>query len=403
VVFGNGSGSYNGDAGIYVMMVNANGSNVGAPTFYYLSTGVGSRGGTPNAILYVAPADLDGDHVTDYVYAGDLLGNVWRFDLTDSNPANWAVSQVGGVPTPIYTTPGGAAQPITTAVIVASVTAVPSPRILVEFGTGQQTPFTNNSASTYQQSQQYLVGVWDWNMSTWNAQSTLQFASLTGSSAPTSSTPGSAAISGTGKLQVQTFSVFNESSAASSQTSTSATNGYYRTVSNSSICWATTTGCSGSAAQYGWYMALTSGYANINDPSFPTTATSNAAQMVYEQITFSPTLQLGAFIVNTTIPPTTNLAQCSSTLASGWTMAINPATGGAFTNSVFANSAHNFLNIGTDSVSGIALAGTGSPSIVTAGVNTYVVTQTTNGSGTIQQTNLPGSSSGKRLTWIQRR
>ena len=30
----------------------------------------------------MAPADLDGDHITDYVYAGDLLGNLWRFDLT---------------------------------------------------------------------------------------------------------------------------------------------------------------------------------------------------------------------------------------------------------------------------------------------------------------------------------
>jgi type IV pilus assembly protein PilY1 len=150
-------------------------------------------------------------------------------------------------------------------------------------------------------------------------------------------------------------------------------------------------------------MALTSGYANINDPSFPTSATSNAAQHVYEQVIFSPTLQQGAFIVNTTIPPTTNLAQCASTLPGGWTMAINPATGGAFTNSVFADANHNFLNIGTDAVSGIALSGTGSPSVVMAGTNTYIVTQTTNGSGTIQQANLPGANSGKRVTWIEKR
>ena len=64
------------------------GASGGQPTFYYLSTGYGSRTGTPNAIEFVSPADLDGDHITDYVYAGDILGNVWRFDLTDQNPSN---------------------------------------------------------------------------------------------------------------------------------------------------------------------------------------------------------------------------------------------------------------------------------------------------------------------------
>jgi type IV pilus assembly protein PilY1 len=408
VVFGNGSGSYNGDAGIFIMMVNANGTGLAAPTFYYLSTGVGTRtssASTSNAIYFVSPADLDGDHVTDYVYAGDLFGNLWRFDLTSSNPAFWAVTKVGGVPTPIYTTPGGASQPITTAPIVASVSSGPSPRILVEFGTGQQTAFTNNSAATYLQSQQYLMGVWDWNMASWNTSSALQFASLPSGTvaAPTSSTAGTAAIAGLSQLQGQTFQTYDATGAASSQTSTSATNGYYRTVSNSTVCWAGTTGCTGAAAQYGWSLALAWGYANINDPSFPTTGTSTAAQGVYEQVIFNPTLQLGAFIVNTTIPPTTNLAQCSSTLPGGWTMAINPATGGAFTNSVFADANHNFLNIGSAAVSGIALSGTGSPSVVTAGTNTFIVTQTTSGSGTIQQANLPGANSGKRVTWIEKR
>ena len=46
--------------------------------------------GDNNGIAYVTAADLDGDHITDYVYAGDIKGNVWRFDLTSSDPANWA-------------------------------------------------------------------------------------------------------------------------------------------------------------------------------------------------------------------------------------------------------------------------------------------------------------------------
>ncbi|MEO7326355.1 MAG: PilC/PilY family type IV pilus protein [Dokdonella sp.] len=35
--------------------------------------------------------DLSSDEVGDLAYAGDLAGNLWRFDLTDPNPANWKV------------------------------------------------------------------------------------------------------------------------------------------------------------------------------------------------------------------------------------------------------------------------------------------------------------------------
>jgi type IV pilus assembly protein PilY1 len=54
-------------------------------------------------------------------------------------------------------------------------------------------------------------------------------------------------------------------------------------------------------------------------------------------------------------------------------------------------------------VSGIALSGTGSPSVVIAGTNTYLVTQTTSGTGNIAQINPPAGSQGSRLTWIEKR
>jgi type IV pilus assembly protein PilY1 len=402
-VFGNGSGSYNGDAGIFVMLAS---NTAGAqPTFYYLSTGVGSRAGTPNGIYYVTAADMDGDHITDYVYAADLLGNVWRFDLTSQNPSQWTVTQTGGVPTPIYTTPGGSSQPISTKLVVASISGSTNPRVLVEFGTGEQNQFTNNSPATYSTSQQYLIGIWDWNMSAWNALSTVQYDSLpSGSTAAPIAGSGLAAVSGLGQLEQQQISgTYDNNSVASTQTSTSATGAYYRTVTSNVICWADLSGCSGVAGQYGWYLALVSGYANQYDPNFPTISTSTNAQTVYEQIIFNPTLQDGTFIVNTTIPPTTTLATCSATSAGGWTMAINPATGGAFTNSFFGNANHNFLNINNQAVSGIALNGTGSPSVVAAGTNTYVVTQTIGGTGTLAQINPPGGTQGSRLTWIEKR
>ena len=105
-VFGNGLGSYNGDAGIFVMLATSTGG--ASPRRFLLPEhGLRHRTTLPNGIEDATPADLDGDHIIDYVYAGDILGNVWRFDLTSQNPSNWTVTQVGGVPTPIYSVQTG--------------------------------------------------------------------------------------------------------------------------------------------------------------------------------------------------------------------------------------------------------------------------------------------------------
>jgi type IV pilus assembly protein PilY1 len=426
-VFGNGGGSFNGDAGIFIMLVNANsGGAVQAPTFYYLSTGMGTgytgnsttgytKSSSANGIYYVAAADLDGDHVTDYVYAGDLQGNLWRFDLTNSDPTQWGVTQINGNPTPIYTTPGGKLQPITTQPVVATVPSIPNSRILIEFGTGAQTQFTNSSGATYATAQQYLVGVWDWNMASWNAISSVRLASLPATvgsgtvAAPTSSNgSGTAAISGLSQLQKQTITGSYDSTGLTAipttAPSTTTPTSFFRTVSANVICWADSAACSGSAAQYGWYLQLSSGYANQYDANNLTSVTTTAAQTVYEQVIFNPTYQEGAFQVNTTIPPTTSVATCSSTSAGGWTMAINPATGGAFTNSYFALG-KQFTNVGSPPapVTGIALNGTGSTSDVVQGTQPYLVTQTINGQGALVRINPPSLSGGKRLTWIQKR
>ena len=398
-VFGNGTGSYNGDAGIFVMLAGASG---GQPTFYYLSTGYGSSA-SPDGIEDTTPADLDGDHLVDYVYAGDIQGNVWRFDLTSQNPSNWTVTKVGGVPTPIYSTPNGA--PITTKVIVAAIASNPNPRILVEFGTGLQDQFTKNTPATYATTQQYLIGVWDWNMSAWDAMSTVTYDALSTTTTPAAPTAGGvpAPINGVSQLEGQSITgSYDQSGTASGSSSSTTAAAYYRTVSSNCVGWADYAGTCTNANQYGWYLSLGTGYANANDPEYLTPTTSQGAQFVDEQVIFDPTLQDGAFIVNTTIPPTISLNTCSSTPAGGWTMAINPATGGAFTNSFFGSN-HQFLNINNQSVSGLALSGTGSPSVVLFDNKTYLVTQTMPPAGTIVQINPPGASQGSRLTWIERR
>jgi type IV pilus assembly protein PilY1 len=371
VVFGNGFGSASGDAGIYIMMVDP---SSGARTIYYLSTGTS---GTSNGIAYTTPADLDGDHIVDYIYAGDLKGNVWRFDVTGLSAQVWSVQS-----SPIFTTASN--QPITSKLVVAAVPSTPNTRVLVEFGTGQLTQFTNSSASSYVTNQQYLYGVWDYNLASFDAFNSVQFGYLPGNGFTAPS-----ALSGTSQLQQQTITSYSSTTD-------------YRTVSSNPICWADTAACSGNQ-QYGWYLKLPYGYASSSDPNLPTAGvvTTQASPVVYEQVIYNPVLADGAFIVNTTIPSTNSLSSCLQTATGGWTMAINPATGGAFTKTFFNTSTTNTTQ--QQLINGLALSGTGSVSLITSTTGTYLVTQTTAGTGTVVQVTPPAGTSGSRLTWTQKR
>ena len=332
-VFGNGFGSSSGDAGIFVMTVDPTSA---ARTFYYLSAG---KAGSGDGIAYASAADLDGDHIVDYVYAGDLLGNVWRFDLTSSNPAQWALSSTGQ---PLFTTPGG--QPITTQVVPLVTTQTTSlPRVMVDFGTGRQFPLTNSSPTSYATGSQALYGIWDWNMGSWNSKSAQQYASL----------PAPQAV-GLGTLAAQTVL----------GTFTSSAGNQYRTISSNPVCWSGSTTCSGGGNnQFGWYLSL-----------------PGAA----EQVIYNPTLQLGVFLVNTTIPPSANPYQCLATTSTGWTIGISPSNGGTFATSTFGDTVTNFQTYNNQVVGAEATNGTGSTSVVLAGGHSFLVMQTSS----------PGSSGG---------
>lgn len=115
VLVGNGHNSTNERAVLYVF-----GLETGA-LLKKIDTGVGS-GANPNGLSTPALFDSDGNGRIDTVYAGDLLGNVWRFDLSASNSSQWA-SHYGSssTPEPLFTArdPDGNPQPITAQVTVA--------------------------------------------------------------------------------------------------------------------------------------------------------------------------------------------------------------------------------------------------------------------------------------------
>jgi type IV pilus assembly protein PilY1 len=102
-----------------------------------IDTGVGSVG-TPNGLATPAVVDINNDHIADYVYAGDLLGNMWKFDLRSTNSASWSVAYtVASAPAPLYTAKDSSdvGQPITSKPQVSR-----GPRgvgMMVLFGTGK--------------------------------------------------------------------------------------------------------------------------------------------------------------------------------------------------------------------------------------------------------------------------
>jgi type IV pilus assembly protein PilY1 len=120
-------------------------------------TGDTSNGGS-NGLATVTPIDLDGDTVADYVYAGDMNGNMWKFDLSDDKPALWGVAY-GTVtaPAPLYTAKSGTGtlQPITTPPEVAFH---PLGGTMVLFGTGKYIEAVIDPVST---SQQTFYGIRD--------------------------------------------------------------------------------------------------------------------------------------------------------------------------------------------------------------------------------------------------
>jgi type IV pilus assembly protein PilY1 len=368
-IFGSGIGSQSGDAGIYVMSID---SNSGATTFYYLSTGTASA----NGIAYVTPADLDGDHITDYVYAGDLKGNVWRFDLTSTSPSNWGVTNAGGISInapaggggggaakPLFTTQSG--QPITSQLLVISSTITGgAQRLLIEFGTGQRTQLTNLNPVTYVGGTQSLYGVWDWNLRNWNAMApAAAYQTLT--------------AAGTGLSSPYTLT----SSNLTAQTLTPNANG---TVdgTNVVICWQGSTACGSGNTQFGWHADLPG---------------------IGEQIIFNPVFYQGAILVNSTVPANNALASCSTDQDTGYTYALAVANGGVFTNT-FPTFTRNGVLVTDSQEAGVQTNATGSVYIVTTAEHTTnIVYQTVSGTPGAQKITLPPNTKSKRLTWIERR
>ena len=99
--------------------------------------------GADNGLSEPRGRDLDGNGTVDVVYAGDLKGNLWKFDLSGTTSATWTIA-VGGQP--LYRTRSG--QPISAGVAVARNPL--DNKAWVFFGTGRYMSSTDVGDTTLQ-------------------------------------------------------------------------------------------------------------------------------------------------------------------------------------------------------------------------------------------------------------
>lgn len=350
--------------GIYIGLIDP---GTGAVSFQFLDTGALPTGvnGAPGGIAYVSQVDLDGDHVADYLYAGDTQGHVWRFDVTGNTVTQWQQYITSRFLLFTATDASGNPQPITTAIMPLAVQTGLVTRAMLYFGTGQQTQPTTATGMQYAKTAQTFYGIWDWNMGAWNSLSTVKYASLA-----------SGSITRAGLLAQKVVTPPSDAT--------------HRYLSNTGVvCWqgdAPTTQCP-AENQYGWMF-------DFPDRGQSTGQFANQG----EQAIYNPAFIQGAVLVNTAIPPKILAAQCNPNLQSGWTMAFDPATGDGFANNFFADAGGGF-GAGEATVSGTMVSGVGTPTSVQYGGKNYVVTQTITGGARLFPVNPPSGSNPSRVSW----
>ncbi len=131
-VFGNGYNSIKEEAVLYIVDIET------GELIKSMATGAGNPS-LSNGLATPITIDVNADRVIDAIYAGDFLGNVWKFDVSDENEDNWSVAfGTPATPQPLYVAkdPGTSTnpQPITSKLQVGSH---PDGGVMVYFGTGK--------------------------------------------------------------------------------------------------------------------------------------------------------------------------------------------------------------------------------------------------------------------------
>lgn len=319
----------------------------------------------PNGLASPFPVDKDGDFVTDYVYAGDLFGNVWRFDLTATNPNDWKVSEFAnsGVPTPLFTARDGSnrPQPITTQVQVGVHSNGLNRGVMVYFGTGKALQNSDETANT--STTQTFYGIWD-----------KDFFGV-GASIDVDSNLSASTKSGFTRANLQQQQIDAEQTASGD---------VFRRVTNNPVDYAST---------HGWYLDL------------KLVGGSNTGEMV----TVDPVVRGKAVIFTTLIPQS---GPCVAR-AAGFLMVVDQATGGRTRETPFDRNGDrqftpegDYLNFGggsggSEAASGIDITGSTAGFVLAGDIDHALIPQF-NGRIAEQDLSLGAEPEGRK-TWRQLR
>jgi type IV pilus assembly protein PilY1 len=136
----------------------ANGTWQLGTDYFKLSTGTGSAA-APNGMASPFAADIDGTGTVDFIYSGDLNGQLWKFDVRGA-PATWGLAN-NRVSLYQARDASNNIQPITSGV---EATLHPSGNgIIVTFGTGKYLESADVSPPGPAYRTQALYGIWDLN------------------------------------------------------------------------------------------------------------------------------------------------------------------------------------------------------------------------------------------------
>jgi type IV pilus assembly protein PilY1 len=152
-IVANGYGSTNNLAVLYII------DALDGHVIKAFNTGVGGAT-TPNGLSTPIAVDTNNDKMVDVIYAGDLLGNLWKFDVGSYSNGSWTIANNG---LPLFqatdSTSNQTPQPITAKPQVGAVGSTQSSGVMVYVGTGKYFE-TGDIVDTQNQT---FYGIWDTN------------------------------------------------------------------------------------------------------------------------------------------------------------------------------------------------------------------------------------------------
>jgi type IV pilus assembly protein PilY1 len=167
-LFPNGYYSTNGAAALYILFATGPGTGGWVEGTHYRKLVADT--GSNNGLSQPTWVDTTGDGVADFIYAGDLKGNLWKFDVRCNDPTKWRVAYSGATDDiEKCTAPSGTPKPLFTAKdsngVALPISGAPEYRFhplggqLITFATGRaivETDFPDSTGRIHS-----IFAVWD--------------------------------------------------------------------------------------------------------------------------------------------------------------------------------------------------------------------------------------------------